>query len=509
MVMKTKSARYGLAGLTILAALTLPPREALSAPGDEHPLAVAATTLLDSQPAPLASRPRRAERHSNASSPVNPALGVELSVENGTAPLKAIRINFARSAKDEAAAKRLNLATLRDWRNVLERMPSLELWVVAREADIVGQDGVAGALREAVESMPRGVRSRIRMIPVRGNGDISRWAQDGSKPLAAGAQTVMPAQVLSRNSHEYLDATRALGNNPPVSARNTKKASRAGEKPLVSRVVQGQLPTEGFGNVIVGARHLFVGTDDINGIMAEHGVSRTEALRSLEAQYRKPVLELGVPNAYRPTQVDFHVDLNFSVAWDWTKQEEVVLIESPREGLRALLAGRNPSDLPRDQKEFARALLAGGPRPSPGNDPAAERAFIESFDLGELIYKQRKLDQVAAELKAAGYRVIQSPGIAAPVETDTWKASRTQKIFAFQNAIFSGKQAIVPEVGIARLDQANRELLASLGYKDSIPMPSARKTFLDAGGPRCLAETYRKVLQVLAPRDPAIPVPRH
>ena len=320
---------------------------------------------------------------------IKPAI---LASETGSQELSVVRINLP---KDEYGD------VLDDYDYVLTRMPRVKLVVI-----IEGRPFHHRA--KFVESrISPGNRDRVSFTVAPAG---TMWAQDGSKPLAAGNATLMQSSGVIVQRPHYNQATRAL-------------------KRLRFAIQESQLPFEG-GNVIVGDFHVFMGSDQIEYVMDEFDVTRSEVLNAYERQFGKPILEIGVSHPdNRAVQPAFHIDLFMTVARDWRKPgvENVVLL-----------------------KDYSEA----------SGETRRELAFVSTL------------------LKMNGYRVIPIPG------------SFEKPYHTYNNAILSGRTALVPSYRTA-LDDRAYEIYEELGYT-VISMPSSRRTILSQGAIRCVSETYRQ-----------------
>jgi hypothetical protein len=99
----------------------------------------------------------------------------------------------------------------------------------------------------------------------------------------------------------------------------------------------------------------------------------------------------------------------------------------------------------------------------------------------------------AIRLRSLGYEVKFVPSItrAYKEREEHGGEKKIWEIFNYTNSIFSGKKAIIPELGIPSLDSAaSRVFEKDLGY-DVIHVHSPTQSLCLWGGIRCMTETYR------------------
>lgn len=387
---------------------------------------------------------------------------VVLSAENGDSPLLALRINY--SAYPGTVSK----ALLQDYFKVMDAMPGVELWVVYKESE-------TAQLEKIVARQPVALRKRIKFIEHYGPVDL--WAQDGSKPTENGRETLLPLGGTRVTRANYYDMARAI------------------ERVGAARVLQSEVYFEG-GNVIVGSKHIFIGTDIIRRNMEAFHKTRSETLALLEAQFGKPVIEIGYPNSSGGlSQISFHIDLNMSLARNHKTGEEVAIVESPKALLEQLLGA--PALREMTDAEFSAFLEGVIKNRAVLNTKGLSRAlnsqeidFIKlCVDMGleRLRLTDLRYDFYAKLIESHGYKVLRIPGLTDILHHNAGR----QFIFGHSNVILSGKNAILPQTGVRFIDEAGKAFFADLGYDVSMAT-AAKHSFCKQGGSRCLTETYRR-----------------
>lgn len=361
---------------------------------------------------------------------------LSLSSESGRQELKVVRISF-----DQETQESWRPQILQNYGRAMKKIPGFKLWVS------VSPDELKIA-EEMVAQFPEDVRKRVWLHPVEKITGEHAWTQDGSKPLNA---------------------------NKPTTTTPGFKFTPEYERTLNAFVRSGELErTESAfkfagGNIIVGEKHIFIGTDEILENMKLLKCTRREITKALEAEFGLPIIELGRnfrhgEMKYIGSQADFHIDLSMAVVYDHVRKKEVVLLESPELFIEKL-AKMRPSDFRTEpEKEFLKHVQ--------------EKQLSRSLS----VQRQKYLSDMKAKLEKLGYEVREIPGYNEDAE----------KMVNFTNAIFSGKSAIIPSTGFRALDQEYQTLLKSLGYETLVPMKVTRKSVKEMGGIRCLSETYRK-----------------
>jgi hypothetical protein len=402
---------------------------------------------------------------------------ISLAVENGSSKLKAVRIYYM--------GEETTTGILRDYTKVLKEIPGMELWVQTNKFS-------KEALIAELETFPKDVRKRIKVIEIdekfAKDMDFDElgqgvWAQDGSKPIAV-KKNEQPKTLLRVESN--------MVENREFHQNLTTEFGKAGQV----TPVDSSLYFEG-GNVIVGEKNVFVGSDIIKTTRRGLGISQKETLAAYEAQFGKPVIEVGTnveaPNHKALSQHAFHIDLTMSVAKNLKGSGEVVLVQSPSKMLEA--AFNWPPIKTMNTLEYnnriKQALVELQNRVKSTGVPLnkQEKDFVSmlmSRSQLDMITEEAKLTSIANHLQSKGYKVQRIPGTTAS-EVD----GANLNIFNYTNVVLSGRKAVVPRLGIKKLDDAAKKTYEDLGY-DVIQVDSSKETFCLQGGIRCVSETYRK-----------------
>jgi hypothetical protein len=395
-----------------------------------------------------------------------------LARENGDAEIHAFRMNWSAA---ESSIARQHFRSLVEYAS---RIPDSEIWVV------VGHDQQSSLLSELQNLTPQ-MQERVRIV--RRPADPDPWAQDGSKPLARGTASVWLADEVL-NDHEAQMADQRF---------NTIALALSG-------LIEGARTPFRFegGNVIVGARHVFIGSRDVNRLVSDLGVSRQQAIEALSREFGQPVAEVGVVDSgalgerYQP---DFHIDLTFAVARDRNSGKEVIVLDSPERFMEVLLNRSLGDKLPQRPLVTVRNRLLSARRKVEGRlarlSPVEERLIelLRTMDPDEYQMRRDDLNVLAQQFEALGYEVRRIPGM-------NWSraAHRGSNVelfyYNYTNSILSPSLAIVPEMGVLPLDAEARRVFESLGY-DVKPAPVVRQSLCLWGGVRCLTEVYRRPAQ--------------
>lgn len=379
-----------------------------------------------------------------------------LALENGDAPLDAVQVNWWKIGT-------VSTDELRDLRMAMEILTRLKLWIEAEPLEIP-------PLQYLIDRLPKEMRRRIQIIAQDGPSQVARgtliWGQDAAKPLVEPNTSLIP---LHDRGTDYSRAVKTLAGAGFIQLRDS------------------MFDFEG-GNIISGARNVFVGAHILSGVMFQFHISRDEALRALSAEYGRPVIEVGPIHPLGRRQMDFHIDLTMAVVRDRVTQEEVVLLDSGLEAFRLLLGDRNLAQMPADPQTLLRSLVQ--PR---GCDPASNRLLTaaekrligtlsRSLDTQRFFAREAGLQQVEAELQHQGYRVIRVPSLVAMGQG-----------INFTNSIFSGPHAIMSMSGVRVWDDHVRTIMRDLGYS-VLFMPVTQKSLDQQGGIRCLLQTFRGLI---------------
>lgn len=395
-----------------------------------------------------------------------------LAPENGDAELSALRMNWD-PWDDGKSNKSVSRAQFDDMVKVMKEKKNLQLIVA------VGTPENFKEAETAVAGLPRGLRRRVTLVQT-DQSDIEMWSQDGSKPLLYGLKTLLPGR-LTRGGNKY----------EPVIDRL--------QKARVLRVDKTAFVFEG-GNIVVGARHIFVGPDVVYENMMEFNIGHEEALNALSAEFGKPVIEVGATDEATglKEQIDFHIDLTMAAVRDRATGKEVVLLESQRKAFELLAGERNLESLPKDPRAFFHELIQGRLKPksaAPRAKTQGERdliAAIGAMDEDLFVKRELGLKEVERELRGRGYDVILVPGFnQLKADMDTTDSTI---IFNYTNSIFSGDHAIIPEMGVRVWDRYFQNVMKRLGYSlttTAIP----QRSLCAMGGIRCTSETFRMPIQ--------------
>jgi hypothetical protein len=389
----------------------------------------------------------------------------KLSAENGSLPLDHVRLNLHLSSQAQMMVFSEYLLLMKD-------ELALNLWVVVPKDQYKHFQAVIGDL-------PKQVSSRIKLIAEDSDvGDSPLWTQDHEKPLEteSGYESLIPVHVWKENQHN---------GTIPHDALWRKTGYQYG-------YMKSPLQFEG-GNVIVGQDRAFVGSDTIAQNMARFRISRQEAIAALSAEFNRPVYEIGSPSGLKRdrkailTQPVFHIDMMMAVVKDQRTGKDVVLLESPKQSLRILAR-----ELPEGANFWTpnKFLLNKGifDKLSP-----SERDFLNTLkevSQKDLMEHQQMLDDIESDLVANGIEVKRVPGLSLHpgMENSDYKANRH---FTWTNSIISTDFALIPGLGIEKLDNYAREIYESMGYRVH-QMVSSQYTLPLLGGIRCVSGTYRK-----------------
>lgn len=394
----------------------------------------------------------------------NPDHPLQLAKENGDAKLQAIRIHIANIGSNVA---KVNDLLLKDYQNVLEQLPGVELWISTPIT-------LTERVKLSVSRLPKQLRSRIKVYDT-GLMTVWSWAQDGSKPVTAKHPEVMIPRDLPRPV--YLEPLFDLQNKSQINIRRSLFSFEGG-------------------NIIVGDRNIFTGPNTIDSLMWDFHISKQEAVSALEAEFGKPIIEIGSRSPSNHIEkIDFHIDLAMAIARNRNNGQETILLESPKRAIEVLLGDRKVSDLRAkypEPNEFFKNLILEAQHPNRKLTPQEKdllKFFVESKDASQLKLREDQAQELAAKLKSKGYDVILIPGIGKL--NGSRKGGEELQIFNWTNSIFSGEHAIIPDLGITSLDHEVHQQVAGLGYK-IIPVKTPRYSLCLHGGIRCLSETIRR-----------------
>ncbi len=370
-------------------------------------------------------------------------LPIILSSESGRQELKAVRISFLADSKKGDWREKV----LSQYAQIMEKIPGFDLWVTVKPSD----KEVARMLNN---KFPKQIRSRVKLIEIDGLNEKNIWAQDGAKPLTELRSTTLRPSLLT-NKH-YDNALTQLESAKAVDS------------------VVSPFKFEG-GDLIVGEKNVFIGTEEINYNMRRLHLTRDETLKALDSEFGRPVIEIGATNAsdFDPMtfQRDFHIDLSMAVVFDYVKGREVVLLESPKLFLKKLGSLAKKEFRTKEEKEFLTKMTTYP-------DSEASSYGVSS--------RQNYLDAVEEKLIKSGYEVVRIPGY----------SEGSGEFYNFANSIFSGRNAIVPETGLRSLDKNYQAVLEKMGYDNIVSAKVVKHSI------RCLSETYRKnTMEWVLPKD--------
>lgn len=409
--------------------------------------------------------------------------GNALQTESGVDPLRAIRVHYGPFFKsNNSALFQVENTFMKDLLHATKGL-TLDVWVVVEKKTIQKFD-------EFLKTLPESFQEKIKVV--RSEGDLYPWAQDGSKPLVGGNHHPLTLQPhkLTGERPEYFHANQVLHRSGHVEVKHS---------PLLF---------EG-GNIVVGQKHVFVGTKDIQRTMDYFAISRKDALLAFSNEFGKPVVEVGVPNIDSMTllpmdlkQTAYHIDLSMAVSYSPKLQKEVIVLESPLRAYEMLL-DIDVESLGR-YDEFTnllhKFLEEGGWKKlyryskEDGNDLSAH---AEHFLID---FMSRTLENLQADhqrylflknmFEKLGYEVHSVPGNIMSGIPDI-REDNIKYLVNYTNVIFSENIAIIPKFNIPILDDEATKVYADLGFKVR-HMPSTSQYMCSLGGLRCAAETYRR-----------------
>jgi len=393
------------------------------------------------------------------------------SIEDGSVPLRALQISFVqpvngdRKFLDEALAFVMATAKAQLWvvygpgthTNVAD-------WYLSRPSEQRERIRIF----DAESSHSRFGRVQDALLRVAGESDeLYAWAQDGSKPGPNHA-LVMPSRAVDGRTYAYRRPAQLLD------------AAHLAKTRVVPIYFEG-------GNIIVGARHVFVGVEIIDENMSEAGTTRARTLARLADLFGAPVVELGVPRVDVETglarsfhQRHFHIDLTIALLKHPDTGKEVVLLNDIREGLKALF-GFDVLAQAKSDEHFSDLLgdtLLDWMRHPSENEKheAAVLGYIKTNSYVQLMKEALEADYIRRQIEALGYEVIGLPGVG---------------IFSYTNIVASEGKVWGPHFGVAGLDHAAVKIFRDQGFKYFGSTYGASAMVCVQGGPRCLSQTFR------------------
>lgn len=355
------------------------------------------------------------------------------SSETGREPLRAVRISLT--------GTELSKELLQDYVNVLDRIPRLELYASYIPSENMK---VPQLLQRVLEQSKASVKKRVHFVPVSKNDLTTSFAHDGSKPLIGpDLKTLVPKE------HPHVEYQSLLEKY---------------EKANIIKTHESTFFFEG-GNVVVGDRHIFTGTDTLERMIEKYKITRANAKKILETEWGKPVIEVGTTKPFNREarrQIDYHADLTLATVINRNTQKETILLGSFKSFLDQVKANPKISFKTYREDDILRKL----------SDPET---------LKDLADRELQLDAFEQILKKEGYETVRVPNV---IEDSV-------PIVNYTNIILSNGHVIFPENGIKPMDDAMKNLFIKLGY-DPIPVRVPQKSMPLRGGIRCLTETYRQ-----------------
>jgi len=377
---------------------------------------------------------------------------ITLSTENGDSKLLAIRTHFS---KDSIAT---------NYFSILEKMPTVELWILTSPVQNL-------ELKAIIDKLPSNIRDRVKPIKIEGQTLIP-WAQDGSKPISSQTPQILRPKDGNQFELEYLINT-----------------SRILERTMGVQAIDSPFRFEG-GNIIVGARQIFVGPSIVEDLMMDLLITRKEALQALEAEFGKPIIEIAQTRFDGSRiPIEYHIDLLMALGRNQKTRQEVAFVSSQDTFLQTFF-GLPPINQIKDSRHFmvekGKALRRLRDRYQGQNLPQTDHDLLSTFS--EMSYETVRESEVAYEfarqtLKEQGIEVINIPG--------KYKKSKNQlRSFNFTNVIFSGNQVIIPRYNSILIGDKVRKLYEEMDY-EVIEIEDIEKLMRGDGGIRCTMETYR------------------
>ncbi len=390
-----------------------------------------------------------------------------LQVENGAATQTRIRLNYRNKSSGEITL---------DFLGALLTIPNLSL-------DILATNGVDPEYAELITryshidpTLKRRIHLHTDLKPELLN--LAIWAQDDSKPLELTGQK--PGLLVP---YQYISAQASDENEPPPSSGPTKSeryriAAQLAAQAQGLTLYHSPLIFDG-GNIIVGERHVFVGSHIVDENVLRFRASRQNIINALSVEFGKPVIELGAAktNDWRHHQADYHIDLTLAIGRSPTTGKEIAFVASEALALKVLKQG---------------ALYAA----AIGNTATSADYMQYAQDL-ETLHSQGKefiRDAYADKLAELGYEVRRIPSInTQPLHSELMRELKIKHLNAplnYTNVTFVGAHALVPKFDVAALDRAAARVYEDAGFHVT-PMACAAHLARGLGGPRCVSSVIR------------------
>lgn len=347
--------------------------------------------------------------------------------DNGTKHIKFIRIHYPTHPENRAYF----LALLNDVLPALKLDSQLELRIVATPP----ASSIESVLANTV---PRRLAHRVRpfVIP---SSSLRAWPRDPSLVIADGSALLLPSARMGGHEAEELEME--------IPEEELKDYFETVEQygALAGMEVRRASFRFEAGNILIGARHAFVGADIVAELMFWDGLTLDEAKARIGAELQLPVFMVGTVNERGGLgwQPKIHIDLAMAIVYDKVLKKEIAIVEDLN--LANGIEGKNLND---------------------HNDPTVLRM-------------QDDLNSLAHDLEKEGYLVRRVPGVVG-------KFGRSE--INYTNSIFSPRFALVPHFRVEKLDKAARREFQRMGYR-VLPVRSAPELFGFGGGIRCATET--------------------
>ena len=292
-----------------------------------------------------------------------------------------------------------------------------------RVLTVVGNDRDEATLREALRDTPRYEIVRVQ-------GSVTPWARDRYIVFQRDGRThclMLPAPSvpeIQRGDAYVPDVLRAK--HPDL------------------KIVRSEYAPQG-GDVIVTKRGVIVGMRSIASSAKRTGTSPRAVIRELEQVFGRRLIVVGHQGH---TNLPLHVD---------------IIMANAGKG-RILLT--DPRLLPPTRRDTAFEGLG---------------AFPRNHNLQMAV----ELENVAAQLKAAGFEVSRVAGLFG-VGIEPGQLSPT--VLTYTNVIREGRRVFVPAYGLPELDRAAQDAWLRLGF-EVVPI-RARSPVINGGAVRCMTNRF-------------------